>query len=108
DARDARLPVVYVNPAFTMLTGCTAGEVVGRPWRLLERSERAELGCLQAAIERAEPVDIELKDVHHDGSVWPSRISVSPLHDASGKIRYFLVLQRKSPEPTADGTNPEM
>lgn len=99
DAADGALPVVYANPAFETLTGYRPGDVVGKRWHVLERERGEHRGVdeLLTAVERSEPVDVELPDRRKDGTVWISRISFSQLADPRGKARYFLVQQRPSP-----------
>jgi diguanylate cyclase (GGDEF)-like protein/PAS domain S-box-containing protein len=110
DARDPCMPVVYVNPAFESLTGYAADEIVGAPWQPLQREQDvpSALEELRAAVSRSEAVEVDLPDLRKDGSVWFSKISFSPLTDARGEIRYFLVLQRESVATTPERTSLEV
>ncbi|HEX7081916.1 MAG TPA: diguanylate cyclase [Gammaproteobacteria bacterium] len=102
DALDPSRPVIYVNPAFESMTGYAAGDVLGKPWPLLGRAgDRRARAELESAMARAEAVDVELADARKDGTPWTSRVSFSPLHDARGDVRYFLVLQREAPPASA-------
>jgi PAS domain S-box-containing protein/diguanylate cyclase (GGDEF)-like protein len=96
DPQETSLPVIYVNPAFESLTGYRAEEVVGTPWRLLQRDRDGdpELDQLRGAISRGEAAEVTLPDLRKDGSVCYSRVSFSPVHDARGDVRYLLFLQR--------------
>jgi len=106
DARQPGLPIVFVNPAFESLTGYRTGELIGKRWHVLkrERGQHRGIDDLQAAVERGEPIDVELPDQRKDGTVWISRIGFSALRDARGEICYFLVQQRESQRRAAPGT----
>jgi PAS domain S-box-containing protein/diguanylate cyclase (GGDEF)-like protein len=94
DACDASFTVAYVNSAYERLTGHRAAELVGRPWALLERAADPRIAELKAAVERREACRVEVADVRKDGTAWSCEISLTPLRDARGEIRYFLCDQR--------------
>lgn len=94
DACDDSLPIVYVNPAYERLSGYAADELVGLPWRTVQRDEDSGLTELREAIGRSEPCQLTVLDVHKDGSTWFSFVEVSPLLDANGDLRFFLCRQR--------------
>lgn len=116
DARDARFTVAYVNSAYEHLTGYTAAELTGRPWALLERAAGDDgLAKLKAAVEGREACRVKIADLRKDGTVWSSEISVTPLRDNRGEIRYFLcdqralsgvesVVEAQSPPPSMETT----
>lgn len=110
DARGPGKPVIYVNPAFETLTGYTADEVLGLPWRLLQRDCNGDpaLDRLRSAVAAGEPVEVDLPDLRKDGSVWCSRISFSPLHDTRGDVRYMLFLQREASEGAPEWSSTEV
>lgn len=108
DAREPGRPIVFANPAFESLTGYRAGELIGKRWHVLkrERGQHRGIDDLQAAVERGEPIDVELPDQRKDGTVWMSRIGFSTLRDDHGEVRYFLVQQRASLRPAAPQAAP--
>jgi len=95
DASTPDLSVIYVNPAFELLTGYGATEVVGHRWRMLEPSdeESAQLTALRAALGHAQSHETLLPDVRKDGTSWLSRIRVRPITNRRGELRQFLVMQ---------------
>ncbi len=99
DAADRDLPVIYVNPAFESLTGFKARDVVGKRWHVLERERGEHPGVddLLSAVERSEPIEVELPDRRKDGTVWIASIGFSKLADSRGETRYYLIQQRPSP-----------
>jgi diguanylate cyclase (GGDEF)-like protein/PAS domain S-box-containing protein len=94
DARDARFIVAYVNSAYERLSGHKATELVGRPWTLLERGVDAGVAALKAAVERREACCVKVADVRKDGTPSPCEISLTPLRDSHGELRYVLCDQR--------------
>src|SRR5690606_13481851 len=99
DATDPDLPVIYVNSAFESLTGFRARDVVGKRWHVLERDRNEHRGVdeLLSAVERSEPIEVELPDRRKDGTVWICSIGFSKLADSRGEVRYYLIQQRPSP-----------
>jgi PAS domain S-box-containing protein/diguanylate cyclase (GGDEF)-like protein len=104
DANDARLPVVYVNEAYERLTGFALADVVKRPWLLLERPSGDDLAQVRAAIGRGEPCEATVADLRRDGTSWTSEISVTPLRNGRGELKFFLCTQRAT--ATSDGAAP--
>jgi diguanylate cyclase (GGDEF)-like protein/PAS domain S-box-containing protein len=96
DAQDPKLPVVYANPAYEMLSGYTVEELTGTSWQLAKRDAEGqpELERLKAAIGRSEPCRVTLPDLRKDGTVWLSDVTVEPLYNARGELKYFLCIQR--------------
>jgi diguanylate cyclase (GGDEF)-like protein/PAS domain S-box-containing protein len=90
DASDASFTVAYVNSAYEGLTGHKAAELVGRPWALLERAADPGVAQLKGAVERREACRVEVTDVRKDGTASSYELSLTPLHDARGELRYFL------------------
>jgi diguanylate cyclase (GGDEF)-like protein/PAS domain S-box-containing protein len=96
DAKDPNLPIVYVNPAYEELCGYSADELVGTSWQLAKRDAdgQPELARLKAAIGRSEACQVVLSDLRKDGTSWLSELSVAPLHNARGELKYFLCLRK--------------
>jgi len=95
DAQDPNLPIVYANPAYEVLSGYTAEELTGTSWPLAKRDVEGqpELERLKAAIGRSEPCRVTLPDLRKDGTSWFSHVSVEPLYNARGELKYFLCIQ---------------
>jgi len=96
DASDPALPIVYANPAYEELTGYSAEELAGTSWQLVKRDGegRPELERLKAAVGRAEACQAIVPDLRKDGSSWYSHVSVEPIHNGRGELKYFLCIQR--------------
>ena len=92
--------ILYVNPAFTRMTGYTADEVLGHTPRLLQgpRTSRAELDRLRTALENWQPVRVELLNLRKDGSEFWVELDITPVTGPSGWFEFWLSVQRESSE----------
>ncbi len=88
--------VLYVNPAFTRMTGYTSEEIVGRTPRILQSpsTDRAELDRLRAALAAWEPVEVELLNVRKDGVEFWVQINITPVTNADGWYTHWVAVQR--------------
>ena len=90
--------IVYVNPAFTRMTGYTSQEVIGRTPRLLHGPNT----CLEArkrmreALQQWQPIRIELLNCRKDGSEFWVELSITPVADDDGCFRYWVAVQRET------------
>lgn len=99
EAENMRPPgpaILYVNKAFTELTGYESEEVLGRSPRFLQGPDtsRAELDQLSRAIEEQEPCRIEVINYHKNGTPYMVEMSVVPVKDKHGKCTHFISIER--------------
>lgn len=88
--------VIYVNPAFTRMTGYQPHEIVGKTPRILQspKTDRAELDRLRAALKAWEPVEVELLNVHKSGQEFWVQINITPVANARGWFTHWVAIQR--------------
>jgi PAS domain S-box-containing protein len=88
-------PIVYANPAFERLTGYSRAEVMGRNCRFLqgEGTDPAAIAEVRRAVQEGRPCSVELINYRKDGSRFWNALSVSPIHDASGKLTHYVGVQ---------------
>ncbi len=105
DAQTPNLAVVYANPAYEELTGYSAEELTGMSWPLMKRDGEGqpELVRLKAAIGRSEASQATLPDLRKDGTSWFSQVSVEPVCNARGELKYFLCRQRPVRSASGEG-----
>ena len=105
DAQNPNLPIVYANPAYEDLTGYSAEELTGMSWPLVKRDGEGqpELERLKAAIGRSEPCQVTLPDLRKDGTSWFSEVSVEPVYNARGELKYFLCRQKPVANASGEG-----
>jgi diguanylate cyclase (GGDEF)-like protein/PAS domain S-box-containing protein len=88
--------IVYVNPAFTRLTGYTASEAVGRSPRMLQgpATSRVTLDEIKAALLRGAPVREKILNFAKGGAPYWLDLHIVPLLDAMGRITNFAAIER--------------
>ncbi|MHA7154037.1 sensor domain-containing protein [Arthrobacter sp. TMN-50] len=88
--------VIYVNPAFTRMTGYEPHEIVGKTPRILQspKTNQAELDRLRAALKAWEPVEVELLNVHKDGQEFWVQLNITPVANARGWFTHWVAIQR--------------
>jgi len=98
DALHPDSPLVYVNDGFTRLTGYTAGEVVGRDFRLLQGGDtgQPEAAVMLAAIAKGEGCIVTLRNYRKDSSMFRGEFSIAPLHDVHGNLTHFFGILREA------------
>lgn len=76
------------NPAAERVFGYTPSEIIGKSIRLLIPEDRqSEEDDILASIQAGRTVsNFETVRLHKDGTAIPIMVTVSPVHDASGKI----------------------
>jgi PAS domain S-box-containing protein len=88
-------PIVFVNAAFSKLTGYSHDEIIGRNCRFLQGPEtnRADIARIRSAVERRVSIEIELLNHKKDGEVFWNRLLISPVFDKDGELIYFFASQ---------------
>jgi diguanylate cyclase (GGDEF)-like protein/PAS domain S-box-containing protein len=88
--------IVYVNPAFTRLTGYSAAEAIGRSPRMLQGpgTSRATLHAVGAALRAGRPVHEKILNYAKSGAPYWLDLRIVPLRDQAGAITHFAAIER--------------
>lgn len=95
DATAPDLPLVYVNPAFELMTGYSLEEVQGKNCRFLQREDRDQpaLTLIREALAEKREVVAILKNYRKDGSFFWNELSMSPIRNRDGKVTHIVGIQ---------------
>lgn len=88
--------ILYVNEAFTHMTGYSMEEVLGKTPRILQgpKTERVALDQIRAALVAWQPVRVEVLNYRKDGSeIWVD-LSIAPVADKTGWYTHWISIQR--------------
>ncbi|MFT4026113.1 MAG: PAS domain-containing protein [Novosphingobium sp.] len=88
-------PIVFVNDAFSKLTGYERREIIGRNCRFLQgpETDRDDVARLREAIATNTPIELDLLNYKKDGTTFWNRLLVSPVFDSDGDLSYFFASQ---------------
>jgi len=95
DPRLPNDPIIFVNAAFSTLTGYAADEVIGRNARFMQRPvpEAAAVEEIEAAIPSHHHVDAEILHYRKDGTPFWNGLFITPLLDKEQNPAFFVVTQ---------------
>ena len=92
--------ILFVNPAFSEMTGYSQEEVLEKTPRILQgpKSDRAMLQKLREALGRGEPFSGETINYRKDGGEYYVEWDITPIRNSNGQIHHFLSIQRNVTE----------
>jgi PAS domain S-box-containing protein len=93
---DTRGQILWVNPAFTQLTGYDRDEAVGKNPRILKSGKHpAELYReLWETILRGRSWHGEMVNRRKDGSLYPEEMTITPVRAGDGDITHFVAVKQ--------------
>ena len=88
--------IVWVNRAFSTLTGYSPEEAVGRSHHMLSsgQQEAAFYGELWQTIKRGEVWRGELVNRRKDGTLYQEEMGITPLRDEEGNITHYVAVKQ--------------
>lgn len=88
--------IVFVNEAFTRMTGYTRQEALGNTPRMLQGADTDPLARtrIREALERWQPIQIELLNYTKSGQSFWSELSIVPVADERGRYTHLISIQR--------------
>ncbi len=88
--------IIYVNQAFTQMTGYTLEEVRDKTPRILQgkKSQRSELDKIRHALENWESIRVELINYRKDGSEFWVELNIAPVANETGWYNHWIAIQR--------------
>ncbi|MGI2905220.1 hybrid sensor histidine kinase/response regulator [Tolypothrix sp. VBCCA 56010] len=88
--------IVFVNPAFSQMTGYKIEEVLGKSPRLLQgpKTDRAILDDLRQHLSDGEPFHAEAINYRKDGKHFYIEWHITPIRNINETITHFVAIQR--------------
>jgi diguanylate cyclase (GGDEF)-like protein/PAS domain S-box-containing protein len=92
DTSEQDNPIIYVNPAFSRITGYEAHEALGRTMYFLlgDDREQTEFMEIHAALHEHREGSAVLRNYRKDGSLFWNDLAVSPVLDEAGRVAHFV------------------
>ncbi|MGI4756948.1 MAG: PAS domain S-box protein, partial [Janthinobacterium lividum] len=89
------MPLMYVNPAFEVMTGYSLEDVEGKNCRFLQGDDRDQPGLtlIREAIEQSRETVAVIRNYRRDGSFFWNELSLSPIRDAQGVLTHVVGIQ---------------
>lgn len=87
-------PLIYVNKAFSDITGYSSEDVLGKNCRFLQNEDSAqdELTKIRDAIHESRSAEALLRNYTKDGKLFYNLLNISPIFDGK-KLKYFVGVQ---------------
>lgn len=89
--------IVYVNEAFTRLTGYTPQEAIGRSPRFLQKPDLTDVDTVhqvRRSLDVGEPFDGPILNFGKDGTPYWLDMHIFALRDADGNVTHFAAIER--------------
>ncbi|WP_424404392.1 EAL domain-containing protein [Microcoleus sp.] len=88
--------IIYVNEAFTQMTGYRPEEIIGQTPSCLRGpdSDGAQVAKIRRAFSRLEPLRLELINYRKDGSTYWVELNSVPVADELGNVTHWVSVQR--------------
>ena len=87
--------ILFVNPAFTKMTGYNEADVIGQTPRILQgpRTDRIVLNRLRKNLEQGDVFEGEAINYRKDGTEFNLEWQIAPLRNADEKITHYVAVQ---------------
>ena len=87
--------IVFVNPAYSRLTGYSAEESLGKTPRMLQgpKTDKAVLRRLRHNLDHGEMFEGEAINYRKDGTEYDLEWQIAPIRDADGKVTHYVAVQ---------------
>jgi PAS domain S-box-containing protein len=88
--------ILWVNPAFTQLTGYSCGDVIGQNMRIMKsgRHGREFYQQLWETILSGRVWQVEVINKRKDDSLYTEEMTITPVYGPSGGITHFIAIKQ--------------
>ncbi len=95
DPHQPDCPIIYCNPAFTVMTGYPCEEVMGRNCRFLQGPETDDQYVQQVrdCLREERDCQVILRNYRKDGTPFWNQLTISPMCSSRGHLTHFIGVQ---------------
>jgi len=88
--------ILYVNEAFTKMTGYISGEIVGKSPRILQgpKTDKRELRRLGESLRKWKPCEVTVLNYKKNGEEFWINFTVNPVADEKGWYTHWISIDR--------------
>ncbi len=88
--------IVYVNKAFTQMTGYTPDEIIGKTPDILRgpKTDKNKLEQFYKVLTQGESCEVIVTNYRKNGSSYWVNIAASPVKDIKGAVSHYIAIQR--------------
>ncbi|HTO85148.1 MAG TPA: PAS domain S-box protein [Methylomirabilota bacterium] len=88
-------PIVFVNPAFTRITGYLPEEAIGKSCRMLQGrdTDLQTIERIRKSIGQRKPVTVTIRNYRKDGRTFWNELSINPVFDENKQLVHFVGVQ---------------
>lgn len=101
--------IVFVNEAFTKMTGYKKEDVMGKTTHILygPKTNNKSLERLAKALKKFEPCEIEMINYKKNGEEFWVNLALVPIGEKNGKYTHWVSIQRDTTERNKDAIEKE-
>lgn len=95
DARRPGFPIIYINPAFTAISGYEPDDMIGRNCRILQGvdTDPNTVQQISKALREQHEIRCTIRNYRKDGKPFWNELIISPVRDVNGEVSHFVGLQ---------------
>lgn len=95
DPHQPDCPIIYVNPAFTAITGFGPEEVIGRNCRFLQGpdTDARYIEQVRDALREERECQVVLRNHKKDGTPFWNQLTISPVRGVDGGLTHYIGVQ---------------
>lgn len=95
DATKPDNPLIFVNPAFTGITGYTAEDVLHKNCRFLQGpdTDPETVAKIRQAVAEERSIIVEIENYRKDGTPFWNELRINPIFDEYGDLTHFIGIQ---------------
>ncbi len=88
--------IIFINSAFTKMTGYNEAEAIGKNPRILQgpRTDKTVLGRLRHDLEGGKVFEGETINYRKNGEEFHLAWQIAPIRDVEGRVTHFVAIQR--------------